>query len=481
MSESRHIVRNITYSILGETGGQAIAVVQYIIAARYLGSQGVGMFWFALSTVMLAVSFMDLGTSTLATRDIARDHSCANTIMPRVAGLRLAMAALLVAALLAFSYTAMPARELGPALRLMCLMALAAAPAAYYGLFRSVERMDLAAVVNLGARIGGLAAVIAAVLLDAGLNGIVLAYVGYQFLALALIAAFLPNRFRPMRVSFDPAAWMRMARMGFPFLAMGILWEIFNQIDMLLIPYLDSLSGNGQYGAAMRLAIQFKVIPAAIGSFVFPYFTRRAVDSREPLKTGARMLYRLLTAYSLAVILFVGIPGRRWLILLFGPDFAPAANSLLILSACLPMISLNAVNMSMLYALDRQGFVLKALAAGVVLDIVLDLVLIPVMGFDGAAVATLATHAVFFAAVAVESHRAVPGLGAWKTLAGPCSAALGAGALMIAVRAWPLPAQLAAGLPAFVLLLAATRSLRRDDMRMLRDAARPAGLDDGDS
>jgi len=270
---------------------------------------------------------------------------------------------------------------------------------------------------------------------------------------------------------------MRMARLGFPFLAMGILWEVFNQIDMLLIPYLDSLPGNGQYGAAMRLAIQFKVIPAAVGSFVFPYFTRRAVDSREPLKTGARMLYRLLAAYSLAVILFVGIPGRRWLLLLFGPDFVPAANSLLILSACLPMISLNAVNMSMLYALDRQGFVLKALAAGVVLDIVLDLVLIPIMGFDGAAVATLATHAVFFAAVAVESHRAVPGLGAWKTLAGPCAAALGAGALMVAVRAWPLPAQLAAGLPAFVLLLAATRSLRRDDMRMLRDAAKPAGVE----
>jgi O-antigen/teichoic acid export membrane protein len=464
MKERKQLTRNVGFALAGELSNMALTFVFGVVAARYLGPERNGVYAYAMSVVWLLLVFTDMGMTTLLTREIARDQAALARELPLVIGLRFVLGLGLTVVAWGISLRAGPSPGAAKALRLMALILILTPLGAYYMVFRAVERMDLSAWVQFISRLVSVLVLLAVSLTALGVYGVIAATLAGTVATAAVVLALLPRIGVAPRVRFAPRQWGVLLGRAFPFLAMSILWEVYNRIDQTLIPYFADMRANGLYAVASRCAFIFTVISTAVNAAVFPYFSRRAVESAAPLRSGLAGLYRYMAVFGLGIAVFIGVPAAGWLVFLFGNAYRPAAPALTVLTAAMPMLFLYSLNVSTLYSCNRQRVVLWITLGSVALDVALDLLLIPRMGFVGAAVATLATNACYFLGTYAAARQALGGLPVARALGAPLICAAAAAGVLHAAAAWPLPLRLAAGLAVFLPLLAATRAVTRDDI-----------------
>lgn len=470
MTESRNAARNTGFAFAGEIGNLLLVMAFGIVAARHLTVRQFGIFSYATSVVYLLLVFTDLGITSLMVREVARAPELSRRVMPLVLGLRVCLGAVLLAVALAFTFTPWCMSAAVKPLRLMAMLLVLAPAGAYLVLFRARENMLFHAGVQLINRGAMLAALLAAVALHTAIMGVIAAHIIGHIVVLAAIAFLVTKYFEPMRIRFHPGKWRSIAARALPFFAMNCLWEIYNRIDQILIPYLDSVEGNGLYGVAMRVAMLFGIVPNAVSAAVYPYFARRSVESEDPLRRAAIVLYRFLGLLGMGAFVFFGIPAADWLGLFFGAGYRAAAPALLLLMGSIPFVFFFSVNISTLYARDRQNLVLWFTLLSVALDVVLDFVLIPRMGFTGAAVASLATNALFGSLTFIASNRILGRVPVFQLLAAPALSAAAAAACLLLTSHLNFFIRVGMAGVVFAAAAFATRALTREDFSLIRTA-----------
>ena len=229
---------------------------------------------------------------------------------------------------------------------------------------------------------------------------VIAVYIGYEAAGLAggavigvLIAAVIEIRFFDLR--FVRFKWHHIKSLSvfsfWIFLTSGGML-VFSQADTVLIGYFMDNAYVGVY----RIALQFTMVATfttyAIRHTLFPRVSRWGKSDEMSLveESLARAIsYSLI----LAVPVFMGgvLLGDRLLYFFYGAEFAKGYLTLMILLAVQVVNVFQYFFTMYLNALDYPKESFKITAVGVVANIVLNMILIPVMGISGAAIATLAT------------------------------------------------------------------------------------------
>ena len=126
----------------------------------------------------------------------------------------------------------------------------------------------------------------------------------------------------------------------------------------------------------------------------------RSIGESDPQKASDKLQIANIIKKS-AVFLFVSSLLLTIACLVFAPlislvkvDFAPSVTPFRILSASLPIFFLSSLFMWVLIAQDKQWLLLKIYGAGMIVNIVLNLLFIPRFGYYAAAVITVVSEAV---------------------------------------------------------------------------------------
>jgi O-antigen/teichoic acid export membrane protein len=167
---------------------------------------------------------------------------------------------------------------------------------------------------------------------------------------------------------------------------------VFSQADTIIIGHLLDMANVGIY----RITLQFTMVASfstnALRDTLWLRISNWSKTNEIELVEGS--LSRAIT-YSLvlAIPVFVGgvLLGDRLLLLFYGADFARGYKTLIILLAVQVINIFQFLFTMYLDALDNPKESFKITAVGVVANIVLNIILIPVMGVSGAAIAILAT------------------------------------------------------------------------------------------
>lgn len=226
---------------------------------------------------------------------------------------------------------------------------------------------------------------ILAVILGFGLMGLVGGVIAGFISGALLYSRYLGLRFegfgqRHLRSLASFSFWIFLASSG------GI---IFSYTDVIAIGYFLGNADVGIYRTTFQLTAAATFTGIAVQTALFPRFSSWGIRGER----GAieRALSRALSyALFLAVPVCLGgmVLGDRLLYYLYGAAFVGGATvlPLLLLSqvvgACLMLISMS------LSALNRPDLVFRATATGAILNLVLNVCLIPVLGILGAAAAT---------------------------------------------------------------------------------------------
>jgi O-antigen/teichoic acid export membrane protein len=160
------------------------------------------------------------------------------------------------------------------------------------------------------------------------------------------------------------------------------------------------------------------------------------------------------------------------LALLYGTPYVAAAPAFAFLMLTLPLLFITNLLGNCLGAVGRQRAVLAIAGANLLVNVGLNLVLIPRMDYAGAGLATLLTELCGFVMFAFVLRGDLRAMVAWPQLLGLAAANAALAVILSLLRAWPVAAVIAVGALAYLGIVVALRLLRFDELRLLMPASR---------
>jgi O-antigen/teichoic acid export membrane protein len=364
------------------------------------------------------------GLATLITRDVARDPTLAGRYLGNSTALRLLFW------LGAVGVTALLVGPLGPALGIdetlamaIWLLVIGLLPGLLSGIisamFQAHERMDLPAAVTVFSTIWKVVLGLVALLAGWGYVGLAGVSIVTNLATLVLLAILYGALIGLPRPSLDKRLLWAMVVVSFPLMINSLLNQLFFKIDVLLLKPMAGDLALGWYSTAYKLIDGLQVIPASFVLALFPLLARHAHDDRARLATVTKSGLKLLLVVAFPVAVGTTLLADWIITLLAGPSYLPeSASALQILIWYLPLSFVNGLLLYVLIAVNRQRILTVAFALGVTFNLGANLLLIPIWGYLGAALVTVASEAVLLVPFAWIARREIGSLGllsvAWR-------------------------------------------------------------------
>lgn len=194
---------------------------------------------------------------------------------------------------------------------------------------------------------------------------------------------------------------------AWPLILSAIVISIYMKIDQVMIKEFLNAEAVGQYSAAVRLSEAWYFIPMIICSSLFPaILNAKKVDERLYLSRLQR-LFNLMVVLGLSVVVPVLLLSDWGIELLYGEAYNLSATVLKIHIWAGVFVFLGVANQKWFISENLQKYNILCLALGMLVNIVLNILLIPKYGILGAAYATLIAQAIasLFAPVLFKKTR----------------------------------------------------------------------------
>jgi O-antigen/teichoic acid export membrane protein len=230
-------------------------------------------------------------------------------------------------------------------------------------------------------------------LLFAGIHGNTAVVAG---MLLADVAAFVPAWTRLYRRGFFRAAARPSLTLGREVVAYGTRGQVGGvitlmnlRLDFILLQLMAGPAVLGVYAIASKFAELVKVLSLALNYVLYPQFAR---DGAMKAADRARRLLPKGVAVTAAAAVPLMLSAGVVVPLAYGDQFASAVVPAQILLLGLTLDGAAGVLTGYLYGVGRPGTNSLAMAAGLVVTVVLDLVLIPPFAATGAAIASAVAY-----------------------------------------------------------------------------------------
>ena len=397
-------------------GSYGLVAVAGIVVARALGAHDRGVYSLATTIALMFAALAELGISKAGIYFLGKKRFSRQEIVSNNLAWLLAVSSIWVAVILAIAAVRPPfvpdqlqlqhflIFAAGGALLLFLVVAedllLASGSVLSYNLIRFVDPFLRMVLVVLGVVAFGF-----------GIVGVLAAWLAAIAVTAAVAAVLLARRARLVpRIRLDALrAQLVYGLKGH----LGFVLQVTNhRLDVFLVAAIAGTTALGHYAVAFGLAELLWRLPFALGAVFFPKAS--ALDADENAATAAITCRRALFLVLLGVLAILPL-GRVLIGGLYGPDFLPGLTAFYILAPSALFYTIFRVLSASLAGRGMPEVGVYAGGASVPVTIGLGLLLIPRMGIEGAAIASMAAY-ITAAAVALGLFVRVTGKSLLETL-----------------------------------------------------------------
>ncbi|MBV6521908.1 MAG: hypothetical protein MNPFHGCM_02052 [Gemmatimonadaceae bacterium] len=222
----------------------------------------------------------------------------------------------------------------------------------------------------------------------AGVTANLVASIGAALFAFVALRRVLPSELHGAPIERDRRDWVRATS---PLLLVSVAQLIISQqADLIVVGTITSAREVAEYSAASQLTVPLNIVVSSV-TFVAQAMIADlyARGDNSALQALIRAVTRANVAISVPIAL-VMIFGGRILLGLFGPAYSSAYPVLIILMAAQLVIALSGSLAGYLLTMTRhQDAAAWIIGGAALLNLVLTLILTPIYGIVGTAVATL--------------------------------------------------------------------------------------------
>jgi O-antigen/teichoic acid export membrane protein len=415
---SGNVVRNSTYLTLAYILQKVLSFVYFVFYSRTLDYEHTGLFVFALSFATIFGIIVDFGLNPVLIREIARAPERSQKLFSLVFGMKG------VLALLGYGAMLLVSRLLGHSavteellLFTGLVMVIESMSLTIYAVFRGLQNFRYEAV---GTVIHQL------VLIAVGTIGLVLR-ADVFILAIAVVCGAGANLLsatwnarRKLGLRLLPALPRQEVRwilgLAAPFFFAGVFTKIYAYIDIVLLGQLTNTGYVGWYSVAYKLTYAIQFLPIAVSNSLYPAFSQAFLANRERLRGLLEQSFVFMVSLALPIavaVCYLAGPiitnPRLW------PTYAESVPALQLSILSLPFIFVNLIGASFLNACNRQKVNTLNIGITMVVNVALNLIMIPVWKHVGASLAAVASSLVLFSLNVFWIQRIAPLRLGWLT------------------------------------------------------------------
>lgn len=385
------ILSNIGWLTADKLLRMGMGLLVGVWVARYLGPEQFGLVNYASAFIGLFAVIGTLGLNSIVVRDLVSN--------PDQAGLTLGTAALLqlLAGFLAFILAVVSILLLRPddgmtqwivTILGTGLLFKASETAAYW--FEAQVECKFVVWANNLVFLTFTVVKIILILANAPLSAFILAMLGETvFAALAVLAMFSTRGPGLAILGAQLARARTLLHDSWPLILAGLAVAFYMKIDQIMLGQMLNNEKVGIYSAAVRISEVWYFIPMAIVASLFPAIIDAKNTSESLYYQRLQRLYDLMVKLSLAIAIPMSFLSDDLVDLLYGTAYAGAGTVLSIHIWSSVFVFLGVASSQWFVVENRQILSLQRTALGALVNVGLNLLMIPKFEVLGAAIATV--------------------------------------------------------------------------------------------
>lgn len=387
------IAKNTFWLFFGQMMSRMLRAVIVIYSARVLGASSWGAFSYALGVAAFLTIFSDIGINALITKEASRNPILKDKYLSTAFFTKLFLLFLMVVAVIAFFPYLTNLKE-AAALMPILIFVFAFDTLRDLGsaLSRALEKMEIEAGINIFTNAAILALGLAALIMYGTPESLAVAYAAGSGLGLIAIAYALRHHFRNILTHFDKRLIKNILGTAWPFGLMGLMGAINLNTDIIMVGWLRSAAEVGFYSAAQKPILLLYVLPSLLASSVFPVMARLAKISPALVKGILEKALAAVILIAIPVAILGIIFANPIIYLLFGAEYLPAINTFRILMFTILIVYPSTLIGNAVFAFDAHKSFIGFVAISAIGNVLLNYLLIPIWGIEGAAISTLITQ-----------------------------------------------------------------------------------------
>jgi len=397
MNTIQRIIKNTGVLFVAQILSHILSFFYMMYTARYLGATGFGILAFALAFTGIFGILTDFGLQQLTVREVARDKSLASKYLSNISVMKIILVTL------TFGLIALTVNLLGypeQTIRVVYLVGLSVVFSAFttmfYSIFQAYEKMEyqsLGQILNNTLMLGGIIFAIKYRFSVVGFASLYLltstCVLGYSFV---IQRWKLFPRLSLRMIEVDWSFWKSTIKEALPFgLAMTFVM-IFYWIDSVMLSLMKGDIVVGWYNAAYRMMLVLLYIPQSFIAAIYPVMSKFYVTSQDSLRLPFEKSFKYLTIIGIPIGIGTTFLAKKLILGIFGIEYMNSILPLQILVWSSVLIFMSMPFGNLLNSINKQSIVTKVTGICAVVNIVLNLMLIPKYSLIGASIATVLTE-----------------------------------------------------------------------------------------
>ncbi len=397
-TQAQNIAKNTTWLTSAYIFQKIFAFIYFTLIARWLGASDIGLYVFAISLTTILSVFIDFGLSPVLIRESAKYKEKANAYLNNVITVKLLFSVItFIAAVIIINLLNKP-----PIVSMMVYLAglvmiFDSFSLSFWSIFRAWQNLKYESISI---------AINQILIFIVGLAGILLKFPIYVLVIALLCGSFFSFIYPLILLKFKldfkfKLQWQAetlktLFKIALPFALAGIFTRVYSYIDQVLLSVLIGDQSLGWYSVAYKITYALQFIPAAFAAAIFPAMSYYHACEKEKLKqVFEKSMYFLIIA-SLPIAFGIASLADKIILFLYTSEYAPSILTLQIFIFAIIAIFLSFPVGSILNACDKQAINTFNLGVTMILNIILNIILIPRYQQVGAAIAALSSLSLMF-------------------------------------------------------------------------------------
>lgn len=386
------IFKNTFWSTIAVAMDRLLKFILLIYVARILGATEYGKFTFALSFTSLFVVFHSFGLHSIITREFAREEEKKEEFYSIMSlKVLLSFGAFILILLSSFFITSSP--DIRRVILILAIFSLLNGfTTIFYAFFQARQRMEYETWAELLQAVIVTGTGLLVLFKFPSVENLSYSYLFSGLAGLIFVVIFFNFKIFPLKIYWEKIVWRKFLIMSWPLALTGLFGTLYTYIDSVMLGCWGMITETGWYNAAYRV-IFIALMPMALisGSF-YPVLSNFFKKSKEKLQKVWAYQTELMILLSFPLVVGGIVLAPRIIDFVYGPDFTPAILAFQILTIMAGLIFLCRPFYDVMIASDQQKKTFLVTFWGALIDIILNLILIPKYSLYGAAVATVITY-----------------------------------------------------------------------------------------
>jgi O-antigen/teichoic acid export membrane protein len=366
-----------------------------IYIARYLGPSNYGLLSYVTSFVGLFAFLTSFGIDSIVSREIIKDHNKKDELIGTAFYLKIIGSLLAITTVFIVSFlTTKDIFTLG----LIWIFSLTFIPQAFNIIeiyFQSQVLSKKVVIAQIISNIISACLKITVIFLGKGIFWLMLIFIiEASIYALILLFSFrkFGNHIRNWRFNFPLAK--SLLKDSWPLMLSIVAVGIYMKIDQVMIKNMLGNEQVGIYAVAVKLSEVWYIIPAIICTSLFPSIVQSMNTDEELFRKRMKKLYSLMFWISFLIAIFITGFASLIINILFGSAYAGAVTSLQIHVWSGISVFWGIAMGQYLLACNLTKISFFTTLFGAITNIILNIIFIPNIGINGAAIATLISYTI---------------------------------------------------------------------------------------